>query len=404
MDAVPLNTNNTNARGRGLTWGFATLVATAWMISAALPASADEFAVGIVVESSAIDSDVSVFMEGFQLAVDQSPDVSHPPGAEGGDHLGGMDVVMITIGGDLQGDELLSAAVELVETDRVPIIVVDAKPDLLDPLVDVAIASGTMLIVLSDVDGEASTNSPLVFAAADQDGIERLLTDRKLTFEDVFFASYGRPPSPTAVRGYLAGRLVDISVEATNRDPFDTETLVVALAEAAGTQAATATTAVEDRSDGDPAAQSGDDQATVLALVAVTGLALAGAVHIYWAAGGTWPGSDRSDLARKVVGSTDEFPSTATTMAVAVLLVIGAIVVGGATGLWVLPASDDLVTVAAWVVGGVLIARAVVGFVLSGRRQASGRGTPFSIRDLAVYSPLTLVLGASTVLALVSTT
>lgn len=142
----------------------------------------------------------------------------------------------------------------------------------------------------------------------------------------------------------------------------------------------------------------------LFALVAVLGLGVAAAVHFYWAAGGIWPGSDRSDLARKVVGSTDEFPSTAMTLAVAVLLMIGAIVVAGATGLWVLPASDSLVTAASWVVAGVLIVRAVAGFVLSGRRQGSGHGTPFSIRDLAVYSPLTLVLGASTVLALVPTT
>jgi len=234
MDAVPLNTNDTPSRRRGLAWGFAAVVATAWTMLAAPPASADEFAVGIVVESSASDSDTSVFMDGFQLAVDQSPDVSHPPGVEGGDHLGSMDVVMITIGGDLEGDELLSAVVELVEADRVPIIVVDATADILGSLVDVAVASGTMLIVLSDVGGE-STNSPLVFDATDRKRTERLLTDRALTFTDAFFANFGRPPSPTATRGYIAGRLVDISVEATGRDPSDTNTLASALANATAT-------------------------------------------------------------------------------------------------------------------------------------------------------------------------
>jgi len=234
MDAVSLDTNATPSRSRGLAWGFAALVATAWTMLAAPPASADEFGVGIVVESSVSDSDISAFMEGFQLAVDQSPDVSHPTGVVGGDHLGSMDAVMITIGGELQGDELLSAAVELVETDRVPIIVVDATADIVSSLADVAVASGTMLIVLSDVGG-GSTNSPLVFDAADRQRTERLLTDRALTFTDAFFANFGRLPSPTATRGYIAGRLVDISVEATGRDPSDTNTLALALANATAT-------------------------------------------------------------------------------------------------------------------------------------------------------------------------
>jgi len=235
MDAVPPDTTTTNSHRHGLAWGCATVAATAWMMLAAPPASADEFAVGIVVESSASDSDISAFMKGFQLAVDQSPDVSHPPGVEGGDHLGSMDVVMITIGGDLEGDELLGAAIELMEADRVPIVAVDATADILDPLVDVAVASRTMLIVLSDVGGE-STNSQLVFYAADRQRTERLLTDRALTFADAFFANFGRPPSPAATRGYIAGRLVDISVEATGRDPSDTSTLASALANATATE------------------------------------------------------------------------------------------------------------------------------------------------------------------------
>lgn len=236
IDSFPPDTNDTSSRRRGLARGIAILAAVAWMMSAASPASADEFVIGIVVESSASDSDISAFMEGFQVAVDQSPDVSHPPGEEGGDHLGSMDVSMIIVGGELQRDELLRAATELVEIDRVPIIVVDATSELLGPLVDVANASGTMLIVLSDGRGGGLLSSALVFDATDQEATERLLSDRALPFEDVFSTRYGQPPSPTATRGYIAGRLVDISVEATDRDPFDASTLAVALTSAIGTQ------------------------------------------------------------------------------------------------------------------------------------------------------------------------
>ena len=142
---------------------------------------------------------------------------------------------------------------------------------------------------------------------------------------------------------------------------------------------------------------------TVWSLAAVVGLVGAAAVHVYWAAGGTWPGSDRSDLARKVVGDTDDFPSTAATLAVVALLPGAALVVGAATGLRPLPFPDRLVRGAAWAVVAVLFLRGVVGLVLSGVRQAGGRGKPFSIRDVLIYSPLTLILGTLTWVALVST-
>ena len=141
----------------------------------------------------------------------------------------------------------------------------------------------------------------------------------------------------------------------------------------------------------------------VWALAAVVGLLGAAAVHVYWAAGGTWPGSDRFDLARKVVGDTDDFPSTVATLGVVALLLVAALVVGAGTGLWSLPLPERMVRAAAWAVVTVLFLRGVVGLVLSGIRQARGRGTAFSIRDVLIYSPLTLLLGTFTLAALIST-
>jgi len=140
----------------------------------------------------------------------------------------------------------------------------------------------------------------------------------------------------------------------------------------------------------------------VFALIAVVGLVAAGALHIYWAVGGTWPGSDRTDLARKVVGNTDEFPSAGLTFAVAGLLLFGALVIGGATGLWPLPVSDRLARAAAWVVVAVLLIRGVAGLVASGIREARGRGTTFTHRDLRIYSPLTLGIGLFALVSLIT--
>jgi len=384
------------------------------MMVSAGPAFADVFTVGIVVDAATSEPGVATFMEGFQVAVDQSPDVSHPPNVEGGDHLGSMDVVMVVVDAVSEPDELVGAAVELVETNRVPILVVDVPPDVLMSLVGPVTASGTMVIAMSESDGTVSTQTPMIFLAADRDGTEALLTDRTPAFEEVFLAAYGRPSSPAAARGYLAGRLVDMSVEATDRDPSDVETLTIALADATSAPETTApeTSApqtpaeVDDEGQGsaEPVVPSEEKQVSLSALAAVLGMILAAAVHVYWAAGGTWPGTDRSDLARKVVGNTDEFPSTIMTIGVAALLTAGAVLVGGATGLWALPVSASLVRMASWVVAAVLVARGALGLIVSGWRQATGNGTPFTIRDALVYSPLTLLLGVSTVLALVENT
>ncbi|MFV2000118.1 MAG: DUF3995 domain-containing protein [Acidimicrobiia bacterium] len=405
MDAAVLNIVPDYAiRRRRILAGCAvTLSAVAAMMAGAGPAFADEFTVGVVVDDVTRDSSATTFMEGFQLAVDQSPDVSHPPNTEGGDHLGGMDVAMVVVYAASEPDGILSATLDLVTTSRAPILVVDVPPDVLLSLIGPVTDAGTMLIAMSDTAVDVSIQTPLFLFAEEQDGLAHLLTDRVPVFEDAFIAVYGAPPSASATRGYIAGRLVDISVEATDRDPSDSETLLVAMRGALDASAAAPDVVVEDQAQVEIPESPRDNGSSVFAFVAVIGMMIAAALHLYWAAGGTWPGADRSDLARKVVGSTDKFPSTAMTLGVAALLVAGGVVVGGATGVWTLPTSDTLVRAASWVVGLVLVVRGLAGLILSGRHQVGGRGTPFSIRDLVIYSPLTLLLGGFTVAALMVT-
>jgi hypothetical protein len=73
-----------------------------WMALNVSGALADEFTVAIVISPMGSEVLSDEFMEGFQLAVDQSPDVSHPPNTEGGDHLGSMDVAFVVIDDRLQ--------------------------------------------------------------------------------------------------------------------------------------------------------------------------------------------------------------------------------------------------------------------------------------------------------------
>jgi Protein of unknown function (DUF3995) len=129
--------------------------------------------------------------------------------------------------------------------------------------------------------------------------------------------------------------------------------------------------------------------------IAVVGLSGAAAVHALWATGMNWPGVDRVDLARKVVG-TEVFPTNRETWMVVGLL-------GVATGLTVVAAKGvrnpklrRVVGVGAGGVAAVLAVRAVGGFALSTGRLLGGSTAPFVRRDLLVYSPLCAILAAAT--------
>jgi len=203
----------------------------------ATPAFADEFQVGILIDPSLSEADSGEFMDGFQLAVDQSPDVSHPEGVEGGDHLGSMDVVFVVTEVAGEPNEVLGAALQLIEGSRPPIIIADVSADALAIVAGPVAESEAMLIAMSGTGASELPDSPLFFAAGEGSGAAGLLTDRSPTFEEAFATAYSRQPTAAAARGYLAGRLVDLAVEATDRDPTDSQTLMAAMLEASGSAA-----------------------------------------------------------------------------------------------------------------------------------------------------------------------
>ncbi|MEJ2577571.1 MAG: DUF3995 domain-containing protein [Kineosporiaceae bacterium] len=137
---------------------------------------------------------------------------------------------------------------------------------------------------------------------------------------------------------------------------------------------------------------------------AVTALTLAGigVLHAVWAVS-PWPLPDRETMARVVVGVTeDRAPAPLLSLVVAGLLAAAAYLV--AAGAEWSPRVGP-----AWVhrwgvrvVAGVLLVRGISGFVLSGTELAGGldRATPLDYlhADLALYSPLTLILGTGAAL------
>jgi len=118
-------------------------------------------------------------------------------------------------------------------------------------------------------------------------------------------------------------------------------------------------------------------------------LAAIAALHAGWALGWRWPGGSDRALADHVVGHGAELPPDWLTWVVAGTLLAGAAIVRAAAG-----GARGRLRLAAWAVGGVLLARGAVFVPID---LARGLDDTFSRLDLAIYSPLCLALGAGTV-------
>ncbi|MFI9556280.1 DUF3995 domain-containing protein [Nonomuraea endophytica] len=129
------------------------------------------------------------------------------------------------------------------------------------------------------------------------------------------------------------------------------------------------------------------------------GLACAAAMHAIWTVT-PWPRASYSDLARTVVGNTEEFPPPPLTGAVAVALGAAAYLVAAQARLAPSIAPPRLLRTGVWTVAGVLTARGIAGLISSG---LTGPSTAYTRMDLALYSPLCLAIGALTTYVAVST-
>ncbi len=183
---------------------LASIGTMVWLLIAAAPALAHEFKVGILLTPGAEGTPVdSSFMDGFQLAVDQSPDVSHPPGPDAGDHLGGVDVEMIVVDDAPAVDGLAAAALDLIERESVVIIVANVPSATLQAVFDTLTESGTLLLAASGTDSDRFPTTPYFFAVGNQDEA----TDE--AFESAFRETYERTPSPAvALAVGLTRRLI----------------------------------------------------------------------------------------------------------------------------------------------------------------------------------------------------
>jgi hypothetical protein len=135
----------------------------------------------------------------------------------------------------------------------------------------------------------------------------------------------------------------------------------------------------------------------VFALAAAAALALVAGLHVYWALGGKWPGTDDDSLAHTVVGGPPgmRMPGPVACLGVAVLLAAATALVVGAAGLVALPLPGWLVRLGAYGVAAVLLLRGAFGFAEK-RLRPEIRGSRYARLNVTVYSPLCLALGAAT--------
>ena len=166
------------------------------------PAAAHAFGVLVVAGSAGVEADRR---DGFLLAVQQSPDVSHPPGEEGGDHLGGLDVDVSVVDDDRGEAGARTRAAIAGGTG----IVVALSPSSLDAVAAETAGSAALLVIATG--GTPGAERPsLVVRPRPTDPGRGARLDR---FTADFVAAYGRSPSSTAVAGYDAALLLGRAVE-----------------------------------------------------------------------------------------------------------------------------------------------------------------------------------------------
>lgn len=131
---------------------------------------------------------------------------------------------------------------------------------------------------------------------------------------------------------------------------------------------------------------------TSVAVAAV--LAALAALHLVWTFS-SWPLRDGRRFAEVVVGVAErDLPGRGPTVLVAALLAAAAALVAGRGGALHRRGPAWVYRWGTWTVAGVLLLRGIGGFVVSGGGLG---GAPDTFRhwDLAVYSPLCVLLGAA---------
>ena len=220
-----------SARGRSVAVLAAVLVvATVGWPGGVRPALAHEFTLALVTPTSGTtnaDLNGSDVVDGFRFAVDQSPDVSHPPGADAGDHLGGVDVDVIVIDGT-QATEAAEAVQQQVDTGLTTVVLIAGGSTA--RAVTKELETSSVLLVTAEGAG-ANARSDTSDLHLTQRPAPSLQSGVAADVAAAFDRAHGRELSPAAALGYDAGRLLDAAVAGADDGVEDLESVVAAASE-----------------------------------------------------------------------------------------------------------------------------------------------------------------------------
>lgn len=255
---------NCPRRWRLLTAGALSAVA---LLASTPAAGAHE--VGLVVVADADTAGKAI--DGFRLAIDQSPDVSHAPGPDAGDHLGGIDVDVTVVE---RGAQLTARRVAREISSGARIVVVLPPGSDSREIVPGIRAQGT-LIVVAGTRAALPEKPELPVVLLGTRPVRRVDRERAARFERVFARRYGRAPGRADRRGYDAGRLLDRVLARLGEGPFVEPALSTAVARAdRALVGATASVVPAVARDDDAGMSAGGDGIPVAAMVTAAGLAV----------------------------------------------------------------------------------------------------------------------------------
>ena len=192
-------------------------------------AFAHEFRLALVTPAPGVDAaglsggDVR---DGFRLAVDRSPDVSHPAGADAGDHLGGIDVdVSVVDGTDPAG--AADAVRQQLDAGLTAVVVVAAEPTA--RAVATLVEGSPVLLVTAPGAGAGVPAGAGALQLRQRPG-PPFESAAEADVAAAFAQAYGRGLSASSALGYDAGRLLDAAIAGAVDGIEDLDSVVAAAA------------------------------------------------------------------------------------------------------------------------------------------------------------------------------
>lgn len=241
---------STPRRRRRLANAALSVLAAAAVLTAAPNAYAHEL--GLVLVAPGASGSRADAVDGFRLAVDESPDVSHPAGEAAGDHLGGIDVeTTLVTGRSASADRRVARAVAAGAR-----VVVVLAPGAGAGETFSAVRATRPLIVLAGMRGTPSGDPDALAVLLQPRSAAKAELERLAQFERRFTDRYARAVSATARTGYNAGKLLDSLLAQLGEGPFAEPALAAAVARAERDLVAATASLVRPRRVQTPAATS----------------------------------------------------------------------------------------------------------------------------------------------------